>query len=201
MAFIETSLPTTIAYGASGGAEFSTDVIIAQGGAEQRNQNWSQSRGRWQIGYVHRNATETAALIAFFRAVAKGRLHGFRFRDPADDTGTNEPLGSGNGVLVAYQLIKRYTSGGQTFDRTITKPIAGTVTARLNGTPTVDFTVNTATGVITFNSPPANGVAIDASFTFEVPVRFNTDRIEIQRVANAVYSWPSIELLEIRDIS
>ena len=39
----------------------------------------------------------------------------------------DEALGTGDGATTAFQLVKRYASGSQTWVRTITKPVAGTV--------------------------------------------------------------------------
>lgn len=44
MAFIETRFPVDIAFGSTGGTEYSTDIVITQSGYEQRNSNWAQAR-------------------------------------------------------------------------------------------------------------------------------------------------------------
>ncbi len=195
--------PDTISYSATGGPQFSTSVITAIGGVEQANQNWAQDRMTYEIGLINRTADETKTLLAFFRAVAKGRANGFRFNDflAGENLGTDEPIGTGDGADVTFQLLKRYAATPLLYDRTITKPVTGTVTIKLNGVPTGAFTVNTATGLVTMTSPPAGGVAITASFSFHVPVKFGTDILQIQRLEPNVYNWPSVQLLETRSIT
>ena len=202
MAFVEAPrFPDTIAYGAVGGPEWSTDIIMSQGGHEQRNRNWAHARAKYQVGQVNRSRSETQDLIAFFRAVAFGRFNAFRFKDYTDYTFTNVPLGTGNAVATQFQLLKRYTLGAYSLDRPLYKPVSGTVTCALNGTPTAGFTVSLTTGMVTFSSAPGNGVVITASGEFDTPVRFDTDWMNIQPHAPDAYSWPSIELLEVRDIA
>jgi hypothetical protein len=38
--------PDAIAYGATGGPEYLTDIVILQSGFEQRNQSWDSARAR-----------------------------------------------------------------------------------------------------------------------------------------------------------
>lgn len=94
---------------------------------------------------------------------------------------------------------KRYTSGAQSWTRVITKPVAGTVTIALNGTPQASgWSVSTTTGLITFTTAPALGVAITAGFEFDVPVRFNTDTLDVTLDLECLGSITSIPLVEIR---
>jgi uncharacterized protein (TIGR02217 family) len=98
--------------------------------------------------------TQLDTLIAFFRA-RKGRAHGFRFKDWTDYKATAQALGTGNGTITTFQLIRTYSSGGSTDVRTITKPVAGTVKVYLAGVLQASgWSVNTTTGVITFTTAP-----------------------------------------------
>lgn len=160
----------------------------------------------WQVGLQNRPESETITLIGFFNAIAVGRLNGFRFKDknPGESTGTDEPCGIGDGVTTTFQLNKRYTVGAYTYDRTVYKPVTGSVTAKVNNISATLSAVNTATGVITFTVAPGNGLAVTASFTFEVPVRFNVDALDIEPVAvqsPGAYTWGNIPLIETRDIA
>ncbi|MGE3713527.1 MAG: DUF2460 domain-containing protein, partial [Alphaproteobacteria bacterium] len=53
-------------------------------------------------------------------------------------------------------------------------------------------------GLLTFFSPPANGVVITADFEFDVPVRFDTDRLAATLDTYGTYSWGDIPLVEVR---
>lgn len=207
MAFHEVRFPDNISRGARGGPERRTQIVELASGAEERNASWANSRRRYDIAYGIRRADDLATVVAFFEA-RNGRLHGFRFKDWADFKSclpsqtpgpTNQPIGIGNGATTLFQLAKRYTSGAQSWTRAITKPVAGTVSIALNGTAQASgWSVSTTTGLITFTTAPAAGVAITAGFEFDVPVRFDTDTLDVTLDLERLGSITSIPLLEIR---
>ena len=95
--------------------------------------------------------------------------------------------------------MKRYASGGQSWTRTIAKPVAGTARIALAGVEQPSgWTVDTTTGVVTFSAAPGSGVAITAGFEFDVPVRFDTDALDVTLDLERLGSITSIPLLEIR---
>jgi uncharacterized protein (TIGR02217 family) len=207
MAFHEVRFPDNISRGARGGPERRTQIVELASGAEERNASWANSRRRYDVAYGIRRADDLAAVVAFFEA-RNGRLHGFRFKDWADfkscppsqtPAATNQSIGTGNGAATQFQLLKRYTSGAQSWTRAITKPVAGTVTIALNGTPQASgWSVSTATGLVTFTTAPAAGVAITAGFEFDVPVRFDTDTLDVTLDLERLGSITSIPLIELR---
>ncbi|MFN3575592.1 MAG: TIGR02217 family protein [Tabrizicola sp.] len=207
MAFHEVRFPDNISRGARGGPERRTQIVELTSGAEERNASWANSRRRYDVAYGIRRADDLAAVVAFFEA-RNGRLYGFRFKDWADFKSclpsqtpgpTNQLIGTGNGAATLFQLTKRYTSGAQSWSRAITKPVAGTVTIALNGTPQASgWSVSTTNGLITFTSAPATGVAITAGFEFDVPVRFDTDVLDVTLDLERLGSITSIPLVEIR---
>jgi uncharacterized protein (TIGR02217 family) len=207
MAFHEVRFSDAISRGARGGPERRTQIVELASGAEERNASWANSRRRYDVAYGIRRADDLAAVVAFFEA-RNGRLHGFRFKDWADFKSclpsqmpgpTNQPIGSGNGAATQFQLAKRYTSGAQSWTRAITKPVAGTVAIALNGTPQASgWSVSMTTGLITFVTAPAAGVAITAGFEFDVPVRFDTDALDVTLDFERLGSITSIPLVEIR---
>ncbi|QQR68383.1 MAG: DUF2460 domain-containing protein [Alphaproteobacteria bacterium] len=198
MAFHEIQFPPDIAYGATGGPEFATSVVATASGYEQRNINWSAARGRWDVASGLKKQTQLDTLIAFFRA-RKGRAHGFRFKDWTDYKASAQALGTGNGTVTTFQMIRTYSSGGSVDLRTITKPVAGTVKVYLAGVLQASgWSVNTTTGVITFSTPPANGVAVSADYEFDVPVRFDTDRMAVTIEHINLHQWSGIPIVEIR---
>ena len=109
------------------------------------------------------------------------------------------PIGTGDGITTAFQLVKRYASGSQTWVRAITKPVAGTVRIALDGAEQLGgWSVDTTTGVVTFATAPAEGVAITAGFEFDVPVRFDADALDVTLDLERLGSITSIPLLELR---
>jgi uncharacterized protein (TIGR02217 family) len=96
--------------------------------------------------------------------------------------------------------VKSYADAGGSTERAITKPQAGTVTVSVEGVALDGgaFTVDAATGVVTLAVPPAEGAEVRAGFRFDVPVRFDTDRIEVDLEAFQAGRIPSIPLIEVK---
>lgn len=205
--FHEVRFPEAISFGSSGGPRFATTVVETISGHEQRNADWQQARAVYDVGTGLKTESDLFALLAFFRA-RQGRAYGFRFKDWSDfrsadpgvaPTPTDQAIGVGDGATTAFQLTKRYVSGATVFDRVIRKPVAGTVRVALNGVEAVSgWSVDAATGVITFTTPPAVGVAVTAGFEFDVPVRFRDDSLAISLETFAAGDAPSVGLIEVR---
>jgi len=199
MAFIEVRFPADISYGSAGGPEYSTEVVITHSGYEQRNANWSQARARYNVSHGVKTQLQLDTLIAFFRA-RKGRADGFRFKDWTDYKVIGQLIGVGNGSNKIFQLSKSYSSGNASEQRVITKPVAGSVRVYVAGIlqSVGAYTLGLGTGVVTFIAAPASGASVVADYEFDVPVRFDTDRLSATLEAYGIHSWLDIPLIEVR---
>jgi uncharacterized protein (TIGR02217 family) len=209
MAFHEVRFPADLSFGSLGGPERRTDIVTLTSGFEERNTPWQHSRRRYDAGLGLRSLDDVAALIAFFEARG-GQLFGFRWKDWADYKScrpsgqiaeTDQEIGTGDGATRAFQLSKLYRSGGAAYRRPVTKPVSGTVTAAVQGTPMregVHFEVDLASGVITFADPPPETVSVTAGFEFDVPVRFDTDRIAVSVASFRAGQVPDVPVVEVR---
>jgi uncharacterized protein (TIGR02217 family) len=196
--FHEVRFPDNIAYGATGGPEYRTTVVVTASGREQRNSAWAQARGRWNVASGLKKREQVAALIAFFRA-RKGKAHGFGFKDWTDYKATGQFLGTGDDATTQFQLVKRYPSESVIEVRTITKPVAGTVKVYLDGVVQLSgWSVDTTTGLVTFGTGPALGVEVTADFEFDVPVRFDTDHMAVTIESYRLHNWQQIPIVELR---
>ncbi len=187
-------------FGTLGGPEFNTTVIVLGSGYEQRNANWAQSRGRWQIGDRLYDRAELEYLITFFRAM-RGAANSFRFKDWADYQGINEVVGVADNSTTQFQLTKTYAIGGQSQTRPIKKPVTGTTTVQVAGVEQTGVSVDTTTGIITFDDAPTTG-NITASFEFDTPVRFEQDKFESRFDGSdgrdSVFYVSSLSVIEVR---
>ncbi|MEL6645105.1 MAG: DUF2460 domain-containing protein [Pseudomonadota bacterium] len=209
MAFHEVRFPTALSFGSAGGPERRAEVVTLANGYEERNTPWAQSRHRYDAGMGMCSLDDLSELLAFFEA-RQGQLHGFRWKDWTDFKSclaSEEPeagdqvIGTGDGVETAFQLVKAYASGGASYARAIVKPVAGTVLVAVDGVGQVDgsdFTVDLATGVVTFVAPPVSGSEVTAGFEFDVPVRFDTDRISVSMASFQAGDVPSVPVVEVR---
>jgi uncharacterized protein (TIGR02217 family) len=209
--FHETRFPTQISRGATGGPERRTDIVVLGSGFEERNARWAASRRSYNAGYGVRSLDDLHAVIAFFEE-RRGRLHGFRWKDHADWRSSSpeqtpgpadQRIGTGDGATTGFQLVKQYGGLHLPYLRTIDKPVAGTVRIAVDGTEQaagVAFDVDHTTGRVVFRSGhvPATGAAITAGFEFDVPVRFDTDKLEMSLAGVRHGAIPSIPIVEIR---
>ena len=200
-AFHEISLPLPFALGASGGPERRVDIVALASGREARNSPWAHGRRRYDIGGAVRTLDDLNALIAFFEA-RRGRLYGFRFRDPFDwkscapsqaVSPLDQPIGAGDGETASFQLVKAYGD----YERVIAKPVAGSLRVAVSGAESDAFEVDAATGVITFETAPGVGAPISAGFLFETPVRFDLDRLDLSLDAFGAGRALAVPLVEI----
>jgi uncharacterized protein (TIGR02217 family) len=198
MQFVEVKFPDSISFNSSSISEFNTDVITMKNGLEQRNINWSKCRLKYNVVNGIKTSSEILELISFFKVI-KGRAIGFRYKDWTDYKAVGQVLGTGDGTSAEFQLVKKYSSGGVEYNRTITKPVSGSLTIYLDDVETTDYTIDLTTGVITFNTAVGLDVIVKADFEFDVPVRFNSDSLEISMESINSGKVKEIKLVEVRD--
>ncbi len=209
MNFHDVRFPTSLSFGSVGGPERRTDIVTLNNGFEERNSPWSQSRRRFDAGMGLRSLDDLANVIEFFEARA-GQLFGFRWKDWSDYKScqpsqeidaADQEIGIGDDVKTVFQLAKHYRSGAQTQAREITKPIENKVKISIGGDAQVfgaDFTVDYESGEVTFMSAPADEAVVRAGFEFDVPVRFDTGRIETSVSGFSAGEIPSVPVIEVR---
>jgi uncharacterized protein (TIGR02217 family) len=209
MQFHEVRFPANLSFGSVGGPERRTEIVTLANGFEERNTPWAQSRRRYDAGVGMRSLDDIERLIGFFEA-RQGQLFGFRWKDWSDFKSCapsreiafdDQQIATGDGTTRAFMLSKRYLSGAQSYVRPITKPVAGTVKTGVDGNElaeTVHYTVASETGVVTFADPPETGASITVGFEFDVPVRFDTDRIQTSVASFQAGDIPSVPVVEIR---
>lgn len=209
-AFHDVRFPVDVSFGATGGPERRNEIVTLTSGTERRNLRFAHSRRHFDAGTGVRSLADLYVIVAFFEA-RRGSFHGFRFRDPFDMKSCrpdltpgpqDQAIGTGDGERAAYQLVKRYGGGDDAYLRSIAKPVEGTVRVAVGGEERVspdDFTVDHATGVLTFSggSIPGEGAVVTAGFEFDVPTRFDAERIEISLSAFKAGQIPSIPIMEI----
>lgn len=209
MAFHEVRFPASLSFGSSGGPERRTEIVTLSNGYEERNTPWEASRRRYDAGLGLRSMDDIDLLVAFFEA-RRGRLHGFRWKDWGDwrscapsaaISPTDQTIGTGDGARTAFQLRKSYASGGVEVLRDVAKPVAGSVRVAVEGVELIEgaeWVVDAANGLVTLASAPAEGAEVTAGYEFDVPVRFDTDRLDISFSGFAAGEVPNVPVVEIR---
>lgn len=206
--FHEIRLLPKIALGSSGGPEQHVDVTTLGSGFEKRNAPWAKSRRRYVLNTGPRPLAELYELLDFFEA-RKGPLHGFRWRDwmdyssaaPGAQISANDQicqlLDEGSKI---FQLQKKYGSGDYQTTRVINKPVAGTLKVSVDGKvlPSSNYIEDTTNGQIEITSSLTSNAIVRAGFEFDVPVRFDTEFLDIRLSGAETGILQNIALIELR---
>jgi uncharacterized protein (TIGR02217 family) len=105
---------------------------------------------------------------------------------------TDQWLGSGDGLRLSFKLVKHYGAPGAGEERRITRPVPGTVRVAVDGEEQGEGWSLLPGGVVQFEAPPAAGADVRAGFLFDVPVRFDSDRLDV-----SLSGWQSGEPLSV----
>ncbi len=218
MTFYNAEPPGTISQGSEAAPVSLVDIARGPTGFDQRRSRRSRRLRRFNLAKNIRKANDINDLYAFFE-VMNGPEHSFAITNILDDRSCkpeNTPaandavIGSGDGANAVFQLKKQYKVtevDGSTvvaIDRNIYLPVSGTVLIAVDGvtkTETTHYTVNYATGVVTFTAgnEPAVGVNnVTAGFKFREKVRFDTNDLSVVAEFVRVGSASSIPLIEVR---
>ena len=209
MAFHDTQLPSDIERGAQGGPRFKTTILILGGGLEKRNIDWATTRAEYDISYGIESKTDYSDVIEFFYA-RQGRAHSFRFKDWADFEITDQLMFTTDTATATFQMFKRYSSGGTNFDRNLTKPLASGWTCTVNAVAQTivydtapaagEVAIASLTGVVTLGSThqATSGFLVKFTGEFDVPVRFDTDALDVNVETFDAGSMPQLTLVEVK---
>lgn len=227
MAHDDVQLSVFVERGALGGPGFKTNVVTSDSGDEQRNAEWTQTRGEWDISYgVLRMEDDGLVQLAVeeirdFYYMRRGAHRSFLFKDWTDfkignpinpTSGTAQVIADGDDTTGPFQVVKRYSDGvAPDFNRDIKKIVSGTLTVYRDSTELfnpADYTI-TALGVITLTvalastggAGPGGVEQLKVNAEFNVPVRFdeNDEVLRISAIWAQAGEIPQINIFEVKD--
>lgn len=196
--FYEIRFPESISIKSTTSINFNTNITSSKNGKEKRIINRSESIMVYDIVSGVKSKQDIEEVTKLFRLV-KGRAIGFRYKDWLDYSAINQQIDIGDGEKTKFQLIKTYTdlNSKNKYIREIKKPVENTVKISLDNIPNKSFSVDYTNGNIIFKETPANSTIITASFEFDVPVRFDSDELEISLDSLNSGKIKDIRLIEI----
>lgn len=156
----------------------------------------------WEMTYEFLRSsaahTEWQQLQAFFNA-RSGAFDTFLLTDPDDYTVTDQAIGTGDGAETDFQLVR--TLGGYVEPILAPNVITNIKAAGVTVDP-ADYTVNawgtTTPGLIVFDSAPANGAALTATYSYYFPVEFLDDSISFEKFMNQLWELKAVNLRSIK---
>ena len=186
-------LPVAVRVGAESTPMTATDQVIFDSGYRAVNQRWDQHLRVLKYSTVQ----ETADFPAFAKihTVMNGPANSFLARDWADwnstdgdmdDGAATDPedqplknsgtgLHEGDGTTTTFDLVKLYGLASAIHERLIAKP--QDIAVAIDGVlvDPADYSLDMATGRVTFDSAPDAGALPTWGGSFYVPVAFTSD--------------------------
>lgn len=175
MAHINARLPQEVEIGATRRDVEDVEIVTTDGGYETRNTRASQSLLQFDVAYPAslRDGAVFQAVRAAYKA-ARGQTHSFDFTDYSEDAAVDELLGLGDGATLEFPLYLNYDFGSESYQRRIYRPVSSIVVKKDGVVAVSGYSVDYATGVLTFSVAPALDVEVTWSGEFNIPVRFDS---------------------------
>lgn len=181
--------------------EWKSQTQDAASGKSTRIGYWTFPRHTWTLSYEFLRSDpligELQQLLGFFNS-RQGMADSFLYQDVDDNAVTGQGLGVGDGATTAFQLVRAF--GG--FAEPIYAPLNVTAVyldGVLQGSGYSVSSWGSATpGVVTFVTPPGNGVVVTADFTFYFPCYFTADSMTFSAFMQGFYSASKISFRSIK---
>lgn len=177
---------------------WSTQVAESTSGRERRRQVWSYPRWSFEVSFEFLRDTVTQdelnKIRVFFNNTA-GMYSDFGYLDPYDNTVSNMPFGTGDGVTKKFQITRTTTAGGLSF----TEPLfafVGTPVIYKAGVPTTAFTISD--GMVTFTTAPASGAALTWTGQFMFLCRFDSDQMSPAQMMAQLWSLDGLTFKSVK---
>jgi uncharacterized protein (TIGR02217 family) len=174
-----------------------TLIQTSVSGLENRVALWSAPRWRWTLSFNFLrddSNDEFRTLLAFFLA-RQGSYDSFLFDDPDDNAVAGQPLGVGDGVTTAFQLVR--SLGG--YAEPVLAPHALTAVSVGGASIGSAFAVDPNGGVLTLAAAPAAGATVAADFTYYWPVRFMTDEVDFAKFMNRLWEQKKLDFISLKN--
>lgn len=206
MAFENIQLPPAMLLGSSMGPTWDVEIIEYGQGSRQVNRKVNQSRYRFNLRHILQRANLFSDVVQFFEALG-GPATGFLVDNPIDNAtnmnganaATDIGLGDGDGTTTSFNLVRTYSQGSSSTSRRIFKPKSDLLIA-VDGSPLTvvydttpgsgEVSVNTSTGVLTFDTAPGNGLAITWGGGYYYPVALEGTAMDL----SAPDKWYELDL-------
>jgi uncharacterized protein (TIGR02217 family) len=177
--------------------KWSTKIQTATSGKETRLGLWSYPIWEYTIGYGYLRSSSTAELqtLAGFYNARQGAYDSWLFTDPDDNAVVAQSFGTGDGATASFQLARAL--GGYN------EPVLA-----LNGTPAIykagtlqaagtNYSIS-ATGLVTFVSPPANGNALTWTGSYYWRCRFLDDHITLEKFMASLWELKTLKFQSVK---
>jgi hypothetical protein len=187
-------------------------------GIESRASYRTQPRYKFALKYDEGDEgflsqDDMQSLVALFN-LCRGSVYALTLVMPDDCYVENQQIGYGDGSTKAFQLIRAWGSlvnyisvGSTSFGYTVLGygfsdsgfRKYGTMSIYKSGVlaSTSTWSFNADTGIVTFDTAPASGVIVTATFHYAWRVRFVDDEYSFENFLSGYYSLPQVEFISV----
>ena len=205
MALIFPALPG-LAWSVTKTPTFQTRIQRAVSGRELRALDYPYPL--WQFALVYdflrdnpqAGYDELRTLLGFFM-LCQGAFGTFLFQDPSDFQVAGQQIGTGDASRTVFQLQRAMGAmlPGGGFLEPITAPnVVSTI--YLNGITQAPatYSVDPATGLVTFDTAPGSGLIITADFTYYFRCRFIDDKYDFENFMRHLWQLKKLTFISVR---
>ena len=205
MALIFPALPG-LAWSVTKTPTFQTRIQRAVSGRELRALDYPYPL--WQFALVYdflrdnpqAGYDELRTLLGFFM-LCQGAFGTFLFQDPSDFQVAGQQIGTGDASRTVFQLQRAMGAmlPGGGFLEPITAPnVVSTI--YLNGITQAPatYSVDPATGLVTFDTAPGSGLIITADFTYYFRCRFIDDKYDFENFMHHLWQLKKLTFISVR---
>jgi len=170
--------------------DWNTVITEYENGVVDRRQRWTRPRRRWKFAWSLMNEEQRNEVISFFNSAAMGQAKVFLLKDPFDHSAVCSF--TGDGTTTEFQLYKDYYDAWREYKTRI-----DVTSVAVSCSESLPSYIISEYGMLTFSSPPQNGVEFSVSYDFYFRVSSNSDTLTDTKVAPSLWEYHDWELVEV----
>ena len=205
MALIFPALPG-LAWSVTKSPTFQTRIQRAVSGRELRALDYPYPL--WQFTLVFDFLRDNAAagydelrtLMGFFM-LCQGAFGTFLFQDPSDDRVSGQQIGTGDTLKTAFQLQRtmgKTLPGGGFLEPIIAPNVVNAVYFNGIVQDPAGYSVDSMTGLVTFNIAPGSGLIITADYSYYFRCRFIDDSYAFENFMFRLWQLKKLTFISVR---
>lgn len=172
-------------------------------GKEVRIADWTFPRHEWELTFEHllqgslngQTRADFASLSGFFN-LRQGMFDSWLYQDVDDNAVTDQIIAVGDGTTTAFQLIRSF---GNFVEPMLAPNVITNVKVANSVQSPGTYSVDSTTGILTFNAAPANAAGITATFSYFFRCRFLEDRMDFEKFSSALYLAKSVKFQSLKE--
>jgi uncharacterized protein (TIGR02217 family) len=205
MALIFPALPG-LAWSVTKSPTFQTRIQRAASGRELRALDYPYPL--WQFTLVFdflrdnpaAGFDELRTLMGFFM-LCQGAFGTFLFQDPSDDRVSGQQIGTGDTLRTVFQLQRtmgKTLPGGGFLEPIVAPNVVNAVYFNGIVQDPVGYSVDSMTGLVTFNTAPGSGLIITADYSYYFRCRFVDDSYAFENFMFRLWQLKKLTFISVR---